>query len=494
MDGTSLVKIIERPGISAFAIDRKEKLIYWAGATSIESADYEGYHNRVVMKISNIVTSLAVLENKLFWLYPHYGFEDSVLWTCTLVNGFCDVTVRKVFKDNAVKIRAYNFNEVEVPNPCKHETDDCEQLCIRTSDSTRRCVCTVGWQLKDDFKSCRPIHDFLLYSQGDVIKGRILDITTDIFIESILPIKLRYQSILSKKTIDFDYDARRPDLIFSDDLNIYVTDLKTGDEQTSIIYSLKYNMYPTLDWISKNVYCGKVHKYYNNSYITIHRSDVFSEFDDEKTIIKIKKQYIFKSMVVHPNRGYLFFTVFDATSDKTIIFRTHSDGSGLELFRKNLTTNVSEGGLGIDYVNDRLYWFSKDTTKIYHATLRGSDLKTIDVSIIQFPRTISIYRDWMYISNFTSIWRLHKKTGENPIQLVPKSGNSPQLIYGAKVFSPNVQSIDEDHPCAIDNGGCARYCFPMQEHPDKYTLKGKLYRVCGCNDHEKVQEDGRSCA
>ena len=69
------------------------------------------------------------------------------------------------------------------------------------------------------------------------------------------------------------------------------------------------------------------------------------------------------------------------------------------------------------------------------------------------------FLEWMYITDWRldAIIKLHKLSGELEATLVQE----PQTnrLYGVKVYSSSVQTVDHDQPCSINNGGCEKLCF-----------------------------------
>lgn len=43
-------------------------------------------------------------------------------------------------------------------NACQLNNGGCSQLCLPTSENTRSCACTVGYNLRADRLSCEGIH------------------------------------------------------------------------------------------------------------------------------------------------------------------------------------------------------------------------------------------------------------------------------------------------------------------------------------------------
>ena len=67
----------------------------------------------------------------------------------------------------------------------------------------------------------------------------------------------------------------------------------------------------------------------------------------------------------------------------------------------------------------------------------------------------------MYITDWRldAIIKLHKLTGELEEILV----REPQTnrLYGVKVYSGTVQTVDHNQPCSVNNGGCEKLCFAV---------------------------------
>lgn len=103
-------------------------------------------------------------------------------------------------------------------------------------------------------------------------------------------------------------------------------------------------------------------------------------------------------------------------------------------------------------------------------------------------RTVTVDSKWAYVSNYTSVWRVDKLSGTSVTQL--KNINPGQeMLAGTMMFSPESQPLVEDHPCAVNKGGCQRFCFAI---PDSNEAVG-LRKKCGCLTGETLQVDGRTC-
>lgn len=194
-----------------------------------------------------------------------------------------------------------------------------------------------------------------------------------------------------------------------------------------------------------------------------------------------------RAIVVHPNRGYMFFSEWDRPAN---ISRANMDGTDVKVFR-----NVLLGwpnGLSMDYARDRLYWCDALLDHIQHANLDGTDVQTISSNLIRHPFSLVVFKENLYVTDWRldAIIRMHKETGANAT-IVEKVEESNRL-YGIKIFSEDNQLINQNHPCHQNNGGCKKLCFPV---PDNSTADGKGIKArCGCPYGEKLQSDGLSCA
>ena len=118
-----------------------------------------------------------------------------------------------------------------------------------------------------------------------------------------------------------------------------------------------------MDWASKNLYYIDSRKGTLNVLSTRKH-----QYDYRRTLLKNLKRP--RAIVVHPNRGYMFFSEWDRPAN---ISRANMDGSEVKVRNKifgqmivNLTglapkvfRNVLLGwpnGLSMDYEADRLYW------------------------------------------------------------------------------------------------------------------------------------------
>ena len=202
-----------------------------------------------------------------------------------------------------------------------------------------------------------------------------------------------------------------------------------------------------------------------------------------RTLLKNLKRP--RAIVVHPNRGYMFYSEWDRPAN---ISRANMDGTEVKVFR-----NVLLGwpnGLSMDYEEDRLYWCDALLDHIQHADLDGKDVQTISSRLIRHPFSLVVFKTHLFVTDWRldAIIQMDKRTGKGET-IVEKVEESNRL-YGIKIFSKESQTIAPTHPCHTNNGNCKKLCFPV---PDNSTSATGTKARCGCPYGEKLQADGKSC-
>ena len=141
-----------------------------------------------------------------------------------------------------------------------------------------------------------------------------------------------------------DFDSHE-DLIYYSDviLDVIYKVKKDGTGRENVLASQNEGVEGlAMDWASKNLYYIDSRKGTLNVLSTRNH-------DYRRTLLKNLKRP--RAIVVHPNRGYMFYSEWDRPAN---ISRANMDGTGVKVFR-----NVLLGwpnGLSMDYEASRLYW------------------------------------------------------------------------------------------------------------------------------------------
>ncbi|XP_046995596.1 low-density lipoprotein receptor-related protein 2 [Schistocerca americana] len=483
MDGTNSRAIVSEAAYKAsgVSVDIIAKRVFWCDSLLdyIETVDYEGGQRFLVLRGQPVPSPsrLTVFENRIYW-------SDSTKQGIVSVNKYegtksiLDIyRMRDVKEPKAVKA-VHSLIQQQVSNPCHTNNGGCQHMCIVTVGDAPgilgyRCACNIGFRLAQDRRSCNNVDEFLMYSQQRFIKGRVLDPVIEGFSDAMLPVVSR-----RARFVGLDFDAFDEFIYYSDVLQDVIHRIhRNGTGHEIVLASQNEGVEGmAVDWVSKNLYYIDSRKGTLNVLST--RNVTY-----RRTLLKNLKRP--RAIVVHPNKGYIFFSEWDRPAN---ISRAHTDGSNLMVFR-----NVTLGwpnGLSVDFDSDRLYWCDALLDHVQHSNLNGTDVRTVNSRLIRHPFSIVIHKDFMYITDWRldAIIKLHKLTGDKEEILVREP--TTNRLYGVKVYSHKEQIFSGSQPCAYNNGGCEKLCFAV---PRNETL-GTLQVKCGCPYGEKLTEDGSTCA
>ena len=85
--------------------------------------------------------------------------------------------------------------------------------------------------------------------------------------------------------------------------------------------------------------------------------------------------------------------------------------------------------------------------------------------------------------------QLNKLTGNDDKIILTESQSN--RLYGLKIYSESEQVIHPNHPCYLNNGGCAKICFAVPFSPN--STEFGLVAKCACPIGEKLMIDKASC-
>lgn len=486
MDGTKLTEIVTNIGITALTLDKSRKRLYWiSDYVNIESSNYDGSNRQSFFTDTVTISTITVLDDRIYWLWPSHGHVTSLLSCAIGKNDTClDYKIHDIDDvSNAESIKGYSSHARSIENPCQIKNGGCQQLCLISGKNRRSCSCRVGWQLNSDRRSCREAHEFVLYPHGDVIRASSLDGSKDL----IWPTKYQVESLKAKRDIDFDYDLRNDNFYFSDDFHIYMMKLRSASNQTLVLSSNGSNTIIediAFDWLTGNIYFAQRNLNSSNDRSIILFNMLLGE-SYTKTIMTAKDSPLFAiqrcpySLVLHPKRGFILYAC-DLEGPPNI---HQSTMNGTSVYRYDHPFLPMSYGriMAIDYFDDSLYWisFSVDMTFIERTQFERTYTKTLTVDKVRRAANIDVHRRWIFLSNSTSIWRVNKSTGKDLIKIAPRIDDNSKKIAGMKIISEAVQFSNERDHCLENNGGCEQFCFAG----DKVT--------CDCKDGQVAHSDSR---
>ncbi|TRY84843.1 hypothetical protein DNTS_002284 [Danionella cerebrum] len=444
------------------SIDYPAGKMYWVSSANgtINRCNLDGSGFEVIESMKRDLTkatALAVMGGRLWWS------DDDLaqLGTVAKRDGRNLVVLRNK-TTGVVHMKVYDRDGQKGRNACQLNNGGCSQLCLPTSENTRTCACTIGYNLRTDRLSCEGLGSFLMYSFHEGIRGMGLD-PSDLS-ETLMPISG------SLFAVGVDFHAGN-DTIYWTDMGLNrISRAKRDQTWREDIITTGINRVEgiAVDWIAGNLYWTD----HGLNLIEIarlnglYRSVVISEGLDQP-----------RAIAVHPQRGYLFWTEW---GKNPCIGRARLDGS-------DQVTLVSTGiawpnGITIDYEENRLYWCDARTDKIERINLETGEGREIVLSAANVDLfSVAVFGAYIYWSDRAhangSIRRGFKSDSTDAITM--RSGLGVNL-KDVKVF--NKAREKGTNPCARSNGGCQQLCFHL----------GSGRRTCSCA-HGYLAEDGFAC-
>ncbi|XP_056127208.1 low-density lipoprotein receptor-related protein 1B isoform X1 [Rhinichthys klamathensis goyatoka] len=444
------------------SIDFPAGKMYWISSANgtINRCNLDGSGFEVIESMKRDLTkaaALAVMGGRLWWA------DDDLaqLGTVAKRDGRNPVVLRNK-TSGMVHMKVYDRDGQKGRNACQLNNGGCSQLCLPTSENTRTCACTIGYNLRSDRLSCEGLSSFLMYSFHEGIRGIALDPSDHA--ETLMPIS----GTLFAVGVDFHAGN---DTIYWTDMGLNrISRAKRDQTWREDIITTGINRVEgiAVDWIAGNLYWTD----HGLNLIEIarlnglYRSVVISDGLDQP-----------RAIAVHPQRGYLFWTEW---GKNPCIGRARLDGS-------DQVTLVSSGiawpnGITIDYEENRLYWSDARTDKIERINLETGEGREIVLSASNVDLfSVAVFGAYIYWSDRAhangSIRRGFKSDANDAVTM--RSGLGVNL-KDVKVFNRGREK--GTNPCARSNGGCQQLCFHL----------GSGRRTCSCA-HGYLAEDGFAC-
>ncbi|XP_046700598.1 low-density lipoprotein receptor-related protein 1B isoform X5 [Silurus meridionalis] len=444
------------------SIDFPASKLYWISSanSTVNRCNLDGSGFEVIettKKNLTKATALAVMGGKLWWA------DDDLAQIGTVAkrDGRGIVALRNK-TSGVVHMKVYDREGQKGRNACQLNNGGCSQLCLPTSENTRSCACTVGYNLRSDRLSCEGLSSFLMYSVHEGMRGISLDPTDHT--ETLMPIT----GTLFAVGVDFHAGN---DTVYWTDMGLNRISRAKRDQtwrEHIITTGISRVEGIAVDWIAGNLYWTD----HGLNLIEIarlngmYRSVVISEGLDQP-----------RAIAVHPQRGYLFWTEW---GKNPCIGRARLDGS-------DQVTLVSSGiawpnGISIDYEENRLYWCDARTDKIERINLETGESREIVLSAANVDLfSVAVFGAYIYWSDRAhangSIRRGLKSDASEAVTM--RSGLGVNL-KDVKIFNRGREK--GSNPCARSNGGCQQLCFHL----------GSGRRTCSCA-HGYLADDGFAC-
>uniref|UniRef100_A0A7M4EJS2 Low-density lipoprotein receptor-related protein 1B n=1 Tax=Crocodylus porosus TaxID=8502 RepID=A0A7M4EJS2_CROPO len=497
---TSIIHGIDKP--QCLAVHPVRGKLYWTDGNTINMANMDGSNSKILFQNQKDPVGLSIdyLENKLYWISSGNGtinrcnldggnleviesmkeeltkataltIMDKKLWwadqnlaqlgTCSKKDGR-NPTVLRNKTSGVVHMKVYDKAAQQGINSCQTNNGGCSQLCLPTSETTRTCMCTVGYNLQKNRMSCQGIESFLMYSVHEGIRGIPLDPNDKT--DALMPISG------TSFAVGVDFHAGN-DTIYWTDMGFNKISRTKRDQtwkEDIITNGLGRVEGIAVDWIAGNIY------WTDHGFNLIEVARLNGSF---RYVIISQGLDQPRSISVHPEKGYLFWTEWGQTP---CIGKARLDGSEKVVL---VSLGIAwPNGISIDYEENKLYWCDARTDKIERIDLESGGNREIVLSGSNVDMfSVAVFGAYIYWSDRAhangSIRRGHKNDATDSVTMRTGLGINLKEV---KVF--NRAREKGTNICAKNNGGCQQLCL----------YRGKAQRSCACA-HGYLSEDGVTC-
>uniref|UniRef100_A0A915LCH3 Vitellogenin receptor n=1 Tax=Romanomermis culicivorax TaxID=13658 RepID=A0A915LCH3_ROMCU len=500
MDGSSRTILVSEHTfqITSVALDIQAKRIYWTDPKMdiIEAITYNGLDRRIIVQGMLTIPhafGLALFNEFVYWTdwtklgvmkVSKFGDDRSTLIWQMNQTAVYPMSIRAYHKSTQLTTQDSQCTDKQIINPCEVNNGGCSHLCIITKREgfslfntvpsvMARCVCNIGFILGQDGRQCTSVQDYLLFGSNKLVRGILPN--GGLFSEAILPISPT-STRLSGVYYDVACDANKNWVYYADILeNIVYRIRPQGTELDTVLVTDNDAINSmSLDWVSQILY------YVDNIRNSL---EVVSLTNGQwrRALIRGLKEPT--SIVVHPGRGYLFYS---ESSRPARISRCSMDATDCLVVRN--TSLARPSGLTIDYSQEILCFGDMLLGFIACMNYDGSNFKNLAVEPRPYPSSIAILDDYVYYVQTKpySIRRADKIRGglSTPVRTLAEQ----TYIYGLKACSSkNQPQFRTVQPCT-NGGGCSKLCFTLPGQDNS-----SLGKRCGCPFGEKLASDGVQC-
>uniref|UniRef100_A0A8C1SIU4 Low density lipoprotein receptor-related protein 1Ba n=1 Tax=Cyprinus carpio TaxID=7962 RepID=A0A8C1SIU4_CYPCA len=492
INGTKLESVLsgDLSNVRGLAIDWLSRNMYWMSSdndeTHINVARLDGSLKTTVVHGMDKPKCLVLhpSKGKMFWMdggtinmanmdgsnikILHQNQKEPVgkLKFQNLGLDVIDSLKKELRKATALAIHLLAFTNSQIVfvgrNPCVPNNGGCSQLCLPTSETTRTCSCTTGYNLRPDRSTCEGLQSFLMYSVNEGIRGLSLDPSDNS--EVLMPLTGTLFAV------GLDYHAGNDTLYWTDMGSNRIS--RSSRDQTwreDIVTSgLGRVEGLAVDWIAGNIYWTD----HGLNLIEVARLNgmfravVISDGLDQP-----------RAIAVHPMKGFLFWTEW---GQSPTISRSRLDGSEQSVL---VSTGLARpNGISIDYQENKLYWCDARNNKIERINLeRGEQREIVFSSSGVDMFSIAVFGAYLFWSDRAyangSIRRASKKDAADVVTIRSGLGIS---LKDVKVFNQDREK--GTNACSRANGGCQQLCFYL----------GNNRKTCACA-HGYLAQDGLRC-
>ncbi|XP_041365332.1 low-density lipoprotein receptor-related protein 4-like [Gigantopelta aegis] len=333
----------------------------------------------------------------------------------------------------------------------------CSQICENTVGSYR-CSCVTGYKLKPDGRGCKALggEAYLIFANRVDIRR----VTTD---------RSEYTSILrglqNAIALDFHHEKQ---LVFWSDITldkIKRAHMDGSDVQEIVTDGLQSPGGLAVDWVHDLLFWTDA----GTSRIEV--SDLLGRHRKVLIWDKLEKP---RAIAAHPHHGAIFWTDWGSVPK---IERASMDGTYRVIIAN--TSLFWPNGLTIDYAAEKVYWADAKHHVIESSDLDGLHRRTVISEGLPHPFALTMFEDELYWTDWhtKSINKANKFSG-NDIETVRNRLHYPMDIH---TFHPQRQPPGVNR--CRHNSGCSHLCLP-----------NSVNYSCACPTGLQLNTDKTNCS
>lgn len=359
-----------------------------------------------------------------------------------------------------------------------HDIDECEEGTSRCSQGCEnkigsyKCSCVEEYALANDDRTCKRVNPepepWILFANKHYLRKLTLDG------ENYELVARGFENVIS---MDIDMVDKKAYIVDSGKLRLHRVGLNELDQPIdSYEIVLRHNVFGTegiaVDWVGRKLYLLSRQE----------RSIRVCELDGRycRTLIRDRISQP-KAIVVHPGKGYIYFTEW---SLQPYIGRMSMDGSpgAYDPIDKLAEDDLGwPNALTIDFYSKKLFWGDAHLNEIGFMNFDGTGRHHVPAKRTSHVSSMAVFDDYLFWSdwNLRQIIRSDKWTGANETVLK----TTTQLPNDLRVIHP-LRQPKFKNPCGENNGGCSHLCL--------IAAGGQNY-TCACPDQFLLLADNKTC-
>uniref|UniRef100_K1QFX2 Low-density lipoprotein receptor-related protein 1B n=1 Tax=Magallana gigas TaxID=29159 RepID=K1QFX2_MAGGI len=409
--------------LHAFAVDWISKNMYFSTYNektrrgSITVANLDGaYRKELYVRNETRVQSITVspVTGRLFFSVSN----EDVIYSAKM-------------DGSGVQVIRSDANRPTNTNACKTKNGQCSQLCLPTGQNQRVCVCTAGYERKNE-TYCAGINSLLIYSADSEIRGITYNPNNS---TQALP----FISQIQKATV-IDFHAAQDYIYWVETTpNYRIVRIKRDLTGHEVILSDEQGRITDIavDWIAGHLYWTDAQR----KVIELIQLEKKESEKERKRYVVIHRDLLNpQNIVLSPKEG----TMIWVDSGSMTIEQASLDGADRKVLLKLTTSNVS--GLSLDHTNRKmLYWCERESRSIRRLNIETKDLKTVSTAADCY--SLTVFKTKMYwidvplSSSEASILSMSKEGG-TPTVIQSKL---PKNLISIKVFDREVQTDHDSY-------------------------------------------------